>query len=484
MVMNVRLWGSRMEKDLDQDVAAFSTSIQDDRQLYRYDIWGSLAHSWMLEKIGILTSQEAEMIRQGLKEMLQDMEQNRLDLASYEDIHSAVEIYLKQRIGEVAGKLHTARSRNDQIVLDERLYLREKTITLIRGINAIQQNLLDLAKANPSLVMPGYTHLQPAQPVLFAHHCLAYFFMFQRDAERLRDALTRVNVLPLGAGALAGTSIPIDRQYVASLLAFPMVQENSMDTVADRDFLLEVLNALSIAFLHLSRIGEELVLWSSSAFQFVIIDDAFTTGSSIMPQKKNPDVAELIRGKTGEVISSWVSLAMTLKGLPLTYNRDLQQDKPPLFRAVAECESTFYIAARLIANIRPNSEKIENTLKSGFLTATDLCEYLVVKGMPFRKAHAIVGSIVRNLSAKGKTFRDLTFSELKQYSDLIEEDVFEVLDEKQSVTRKRSMGSTSPEEVEKQMKKADTLLKGWEVYNFDLEKVWNESFMRLVELKE
>ena len=479
--MRMRLWGSRMGKDLDQEVADFSTSINEDQQLYRFDIIGSIAHSKMLQKIGILNENEARQIQKGLGQILRDIEKEQIDLSIYEDIHSAVEMNLKQMIGEPAEKLHTARSRNDQIVLDERLFLREKIITLIRSLNGIQKGLLTLAQKYPSLVMPGYTHLQAAQPVLFAHHLFAYFFMLQRDAERLRDSLTRLNHLPLGAGALAGSSIPIDRKYLADLLAFPSVQVNSMDTVADRDFILEILNALSIAFLHLSRFGEELVLWSSPGFQFVTIDDAFTTGSSLMPQKKNPDIAELIRGKTGEVVATWVSLAVTLKGLPLTYNRDLQQDKPPLLRAISECEKTFHMVTRLIDNIEPNPEKMEAALRTGFLTATDLCEYLVGKGVPFRKAHELVGSIVHELASQNKTFHDLNFDELKGYIECIDHDVMVVLDEKLSVTRKQSEGSTSPQEVKKQIIIATQLLDQWLDYNNNMEKEWQNKYDLLLE---
>jgi argininosuccinate lyase len=478
--MKMRLWGSRMGKDLDQEVADFSTSINEDRKLYWFDIIGSLAHCKMLRKIEILNETEAVQIQKGLVQLLRDIEKNQIDLSIYEDIHSAIEMNLKQKIGKPAEKLHTARSRNDQIVLDERLYLREKIIHLIQEINGLQKGFLNLVQKYPDLVMPGYTHLQPAQPVLFAHHLMAYFFMLQRDAERLKDALTRFNQLPLGAGALAGTSIPIDRKYVAQLLAFPAVQVNSMDVVADRDYLLEILGALSIAFLHLSRFGEELVLWSSPGFQFIIIDDAFTTGSSIMPQKKNPDIAELIRGKAGEVIASWISLVITLKGLPLTYNRDLQQDKPPLLRAINECEKTFHIAARLINNIQPNPEKMEAALQKGFLTATDLCEYLVGKGVPFRKAHEVVGSIVREQASQDKSLHDLNYEELEKYIDCIDREVMVVLDEKQSINRKQSEGSTSPREVKKQIVIAQKLLDQWKAYYTCIEKEWQSKYELLL----
>ncbi|HPZ39461.1 MAG TPA: argininosuccinate lyase [Candidatus Atribacteria bacterium] len=453
------LWGSRMEKGLDQEVKEFSTSIPEDFFLYKYDLWGSAAHCKMLEKVGIISEKESKEILRGLRVIFQEIEEGKVDPSPFEDIHSLVEIRLREIAGEeIGGKLHTARSRNDQVVLDERLFLREKIGEVVEKISFLQEALLRKAQENKDVVMPGYTHLQPAQPVLFAHHLLAYFFMFQRDIERLEDTRKRVNVLPLGAGALSGTSLPIDRQYVAELLAFPRVQENSMDAVSDRDFILEFLGGLSILFLHLSRWGEEIVLWSSPAFHFLEIDDAFTTGSSIMPQKKNPDVAELLRGKTGEVLSSWVSLAITLKGLPLTYNRDLQQDKPPLFRATKETLSSLRIAARLTQNIFPDRESMKKALSVGFLTATDLCEYLVGQGVPFRRAHAWVGEMVKKLSASGKHLRDLKKEDWREYQHLFPENWEEIIDEEKSVRRKISEGSTSPREVEREIKIGEELL--------------------------
>ncbi|MGC8778552.1 MAG: argininosuccinate lyase, partial [Candidatus Caldatribacteriaceae bacterium] len=386
-----------MEKELDQEVASFSTSIGEDFALYRYDIWGSIAHCLGLRKVGIIAPEEAQRLVEGLRRVYTLIRDGKIDPASFEDVHSLVEITLREQLGEVAGKLHTARSRNDQIVLDERLFLREQVAETIAGILALSQVLLTKAEAYRSLVMPGYTHLQPAQPVPFAHHLLAYCFMLARDVERLEDSLKRIDLFPLGAGALAGTSLPIDRFYVASLLAFPKVQDNSMDIVSDRDFILEFLGDLAILALHLSRLGEEIVLWSTPHFGFVTIDDAFTTGSSIMPQKKNPDVAELIRGKSGEIIAAFLSLSITIKALPLTYNRDLQQDKPPLFRATREISSVLRIAAKLLDHVSPQENRMREALREGFLTATDFCEYLVEHGIPFRTAHALVGEIVKKL---------------------------------------------------------------------------------------
>ncbi|HSV31809.1 MAG TPA: argininosuccinate lyase [Atribacteraceae bacterium] len=449
-----RLWGSRMEKTLDEAVFRFSTSIGEDYVLYPYDIWGSGAHCRMLARVGILVENEEERMIAGLRTVYHELETGRLDPSRHEDIHSLVEARLFEIIGEEAGKLHSGRSRNDQIVLDERLYLREKTLDILTAISGLGETLLRQAEVYPDLVMPGYTHLQPAQPVLFAHHYLAYCAMFRRDMERLWSALERINRLPLGAAALAGTSLPIDRRMVAELLDFPDIEANSMDAVSDRDFILEILADLAIGCIHLSRLGEEIVLWSSPAFGFITIDDAFTTGSSIMPQKKNPDVAELIRGKAGEALGAWVSLAVTLKGLPLTYNRDLQQDKPPLLRIVPEVENLFRIAAGLIEHITPNADRIREALRTGFLTATDLAEYLVEHGMPFRTAHAVVGNLVRELSIRGKSLRDIVPTDLGEELSFISlEELRAVTDEECSITRKLSLGSTAPAEVHRSIVK-------------------------------
>lgn len=476
----MRLWGSRMEKELDEEVAAFSTSIGEDLVLYRYDIWGSVAHCLGLQKGGIVSPQEAQTIITGLREVYRLLKEGKIDPAPFEDVHSLVEITLRQRIGETAGKLHTARSRNDQIVLDERLFLREQVATVIAKILALFRALLSQAEEHRLLVMPGYTHLQPAQPVPFAHHLLAYCFMLARDVERLKDTLKRIDLFPLGAGALAGTSLPIDRQYVASLLAFPRVQENSMDIVSDRDFILEFLGDLAILALHLSRLGEEIVLWSTPHFGFITIDDAFTTGSSIMPQKRNPDVAELIRGKTGEVFASFCSLSMTLKALPLTYNRDLQQDKPPLLRAVREMNAVLHIAAKLLYHLVPNEDRMKEALREGFLTATDFCEYLVEQGIPFREAHALVGEIVKKLASQGRTLRELQAEDLGGYGHLFGNELLERLDEERSVERKVSLGSASKREVERQIAWGKNFLTQEESTVKLWQDTWWESFQKLV----
>ncbi|MEN3203424.1 MAG: argininosuccinate lyase, partial [Atribacterota bacterium] len=426
------------------------------------------------------SDEEASCIISGLREVYSALREGKIDPSPFEDVHSLVEISLRERIGDLAGKLHTGRSRNDQVVLDERLYLREKIAECLQSILALEEALLRKAEEYQDFVMPGFTHLQPAQPVLFSYHLLTYFFMFQRDIARFKEALSRVNVSPLGAAALCGTSFPIDRSFIAEILAFPKVQEHAMDAVSDRDFILDVLHAFSTFALHLSRLGEEIVLWSTPFVSFLSIDDAFTTGSSIMPQKKNPDVAELLRGKTGEILSSWLSLAVTLKGLPLSYNRDLQQDKRPLFRAIQEGLAMASIAARLVDHIFPNSERMEEALKKGFLTATDLCEYLVTKGLPFRKAHELVGSIVRKLLKEGRTLRDLVPEDFGEWAHLYDARLKEVIDEKQSVNRKASFGSTNKKEVLRMCAEGFAFVAEERKNIEGLWKMWQKSFKDLV----
>jgi len=476
----MKLWGSRMEKDLDAEVFSFSTSIGDDYLLYPYDIWGSIAHCLGLARAGLLSEDEKDRLVFGLREVYRDLEDGRIDPSPFEDVHSLVEIALRERVGEVAGKLHTGRSRNDQVVLDERLYLREKVAECIEGVLALESALLRRAEEYRDIVMPGFTHMQPAQPVLFSYHLLAYFFMLQRDIERLRDALRRVNVSPLGSAALCGTSLPLDRFFVAKLLAFPRVQDHAMDAVSDRDFVLDVLHALAVLALHLSRFGEEVVLWSTPFFSFLTIDDAFTTGSSIMPQKKNPDVAELIRGKAGEILSSWVSLAVTLKGLPLSYNRDLQQDKRPLFRAMNEVLRVVAIAARLVDHVFPQPERMRKALEEGFLTATDLCEYLVTRGLPFRKAHELVGRVVRKLIGEGRTLRDLVPEDFGEWAHLFDEGVQMVVLEENSVARKSTFGSTAPGEVLRMCAEGRAYVEKEKEEIARLKKEWERSFRELV----
>ncbi|MEA3485260.1 MAG: argininosuccinate lyase, partial [Candidatus Aerophobetes bacterium] len=401
------LWGGRFTEEMDKLARGFTSSIEVDKRLYKYDIMGSIAHVKMLSKCGIIEKEESEAIIQGLKSIEEDIEKGKFDFERKEDIHLAIEEELIRRVGEVGKKVHTARSRNDQIALDERLYLREEIPQVITLIIDLQKGLLELTEKNLEVILPGYTHLQYAQPILLSHYFLAYFWMLERDKGRLKDCYKRVNVMPLGAGALAGTSFPIDRNYVAKLLNFPEITENSLDTVSDRDYIVELLSCLSILMMHLSRLSEDVVLWCSPAFSFIEIADAFTTGSSIMPQKKNPDVAELIRGKTGRVYGSLISILTTMKGLPLSYNRDMQEDKLPLFQSLKTVKASLKIYARMLNTIKINREKMKKEAEKGFFAATDLANYLVKKGVPFREAHEIIGKIVKYCEQKNKSFHDL-----------------------------------------------------------------------------
>ncbi|MBI2458854.1 MAG: argininosuccinate lyase, partial [candidate division NC10 bacterium] len=387
-------WGGRFEAETHGQVEAFTASIHFDQRLAPHDIAGSIAHARMLQKCGILSKAEVDAIVAGLEEILKEIERGefRTDPA-LEDIHMHIERRLVEKIGDVGGKLHTARSRNDQVALDLRLYLREAIGKIRDQIRSLQEALVAEAEVHLGTVMPGYTHLQRAQPILLAHHLLAYFEMFQRDRDRFADCLTRVNVLPLGAGALAGTTLPIDRAYVAKLLNFPKVAANSVDAVADRDFAVEFLAGCAVLAMHVSRLAEELVLWASAEFGFIELPDAFATGSSMMPQKKNPDVAELARGKAGRVYGSLLALLTMLKGLPLSYNRDLQEDKEPVFDAVDTIRQTLDVLPPMLKAIKFRPERMRAAAAEGFLNATDLAEYLVTKGVPFREAHDTVGRI-------------------------------------------------------------------------------------------
>jgi argininosuccinate lyase len=386
-------WGGRFNEPTDRQVEAFTSSLHYDRRLARFDIEGSIAHARMLAKQGIITTGESQAIVGGLRRILRDIEGGNFSFhPDDEDIHMAIEKALTGLIGEAGGKLHTGRSRNDQIALDIRLYLRDEIGRVMRLVAELKSGFLDLAKKEYGVILPGYTHMQKAQPVLLSHYLLAFWEMLDRDGARLRDCLKRVNVMPLGSAALAGTSLPIDRRYVARLLHVPTITENSMDSVADRDFVAEFVFVASLVMMHLSRFCEDLVLWSSDEFGYVEIADAFTTGSSIMPQKKNPDVAELIRGKTGRVYGHLVALLTILKGLPMTYNRDLQEDKEPLFDTVDTLEACLRVLTAMIGHLSFNRAKMEAGAAGGFSTATDVAEYLVMKKVPFREAHGIVGS--------------------------------------------------------------------------------------------
>ena len=431
---------------------AFTSSLAFDRRLARYDIQGSQAHCKMLVKQKLLTPAEGEKIRKGLERVQREIERHRFPfLASDEDIHMAVERRLTEKIGLLGGKLHTARSRNDQVLLDVRLYLREETQHIHKLLTALQKRLARLAKRHRDVVMPGYTHLQRAQPVLLAHHLLAYYDMLDRDAERLQECRQRINVLPLGAGALAGTSLPIDRAYVARLLGFARVSTNSLDTVADRDFVVEFLSVSAMISMHLSRFAEELVLWASSEFQFIELPDAFATGSSMMPQKKNPDVPEIIRGKTGRVYGNLFALLTTLKGLPLAYNRDLQEDKEPLFDTVDTVKSMLSVLEAMLGQLVFRPDRMQAAALGGFTLATDVADYLVEKGVPFRKAHDIVARVVRRCLSDNIGLEQLSLEDWQGFSAAFESDLLPRLSLEAAVDRRRSAGGTARANVHKRL---------------------------------
>ncbi len=447
-----KAWAGRFAGAADPRMEAFTSSLAFDRRLAHYDIQGSQAHCRMLVKQKLLTRAEGEKIRKGLELVARELEQGRFPfLASDEDIHMAVERRLTEKIGSLGGKLHTARSRNDQVVLDLRLYLREETGTVCQLLTALQKRLARLAKQHRDVVMPGYTHLQRAQPVLLAHHLLAYYDMLDRDAARVQECQHRLNVLPLGAGALAGTSLPIDRAYVARLLGFARVSANSLDTVADRDFLLEFLAVSAIIAMHLSRFAEELVLWASSEFQFVELPDAFATGSSMMPQKKNPDVPEIIRGKTGRVYGNLFALLTTLKGLPLAYNRDLQEDKEPLFDTVDTVKAMLSVLEAMLGQLVFRPDRMQAAALGGFTLATDVADYLVEKGLPFRKAHDIVAGVVRRCLADNIGLERLPLEEWQTFSPAFGPDLLPRLSLESAVDRRRSAGGTAPANVHKRL---------------------------------
>lgn len=449
-----KLWAGRFTQKTSKAVEAFTESVSFDQRLWKYDIEGSIAHARMLGKQGIIPSKDAEAIVKALKGIAEDIGSGRFRFKeALEDVHMNIESALMERAGAaVGGRLHTARSRNDQIALDLRLYLRDEisgiTGLLLRLINV----LVEAANENIDVLMPGYTHLQRAQPVLLAHHLLAYVEMFDRDSQRLDDVLKRVDELPLGSCALAGTSLPIDRQYVARLLGFKKVSANSIDSVSDRDFVIEFMAASALIMMHLSRLAEEMVLWASREFSFIELPDAFATGSSIMPQKKNPDVAELVRGKTGRVYGALMGMLTIMKGLPLSYNRDMQEDKPLLFDVVDTLKGSLEVMAEMLPAIRFNKERLSGAAAGGYSTATDIAEYLVQKGLPFREAHAVTGRAVLYAVQKGKELAGLTLKELKGFSGLFEADVFGRLSAPASVGAKKSYGGTSKAEVKRQLR--------------------------------
>ncbi len=433
----------------------FTYSLSYDIRLAEYDIRGSMAWAKMLAREGILTRREGERILKALKRIGKEIRDEGAKFRDAEDIHTAIEERLEELVGEMALKLRAGRSRNDQVVTDLRLYLKEKSAVIIKRIESLQKSLVKAARRHLDTVMPGLTHLQPAQPVLFSHHLLAYHCMLQRDKDRFKECLKRTDILPLGSAALSGTSIPVDRRFLARELGFSCLSENSIDAVGDRDFVLEFLSHSAIMVIHLSRLAEEFILWASPGFGFIEIDETFCTGSSMMPQKKNPDVLELIRARTGRIAGHFVALGIVLKGLPLAYNRDLQEDKEGVFDTVEVLEKVLSILPGILKSMKVNKERMRKHAETGFLNATDCAEYLVRKGIPFRKAHQILGRIVTYCLEKQKRLEDLTLNEFQYFSRLFDEDVYKYLSIEECIKSKDSMGSTSPKRVKKEIKKRE-----------------------------
>ena len=441
-----QLWGGRFTKETDKLVYNFNASISFDQKFYKQDIEGSIAHVVMLEKQGILTAEEKDSIIKGLTSIREDVDNGTLEITDeYEDIHSFVEANLIERIGDAGKKLHTGRSRNDQVALDMRLYTRAEVLEVDLLLKELLTDLLSIMEENLETYMPGFTHLQKAQPVTLAHHIGAYFEMFKRDRLRLKDIYFRMNYCPLGAGALAGTTYPLDRNYTASLLGFEGPTLNSMDSVSDRDYLIEFLSAMSTIMMHLSRFCEEIIIWNSNEYRFVEIDDAYSTGSSIMPQKKNPDIAELVRGKTGRVYGALMSLLTTMKGLPLAYNKDMQEDKELTFDAIDTVKGCLALFDGMVKTMKFNKEIMAESAMNGFTNATDAADYLVNHGVPFRDAHGIIGRLVLYCIDKQTSIDKLSLEELKEISPVFEEDIFDAVSLKTCVEKRLTMGAPGPE---------------------------------------
>ncbi len=454
-----KAWGGRFMQKTNRLVETFTVSVAVDRRLYAYDIQGSIAHCRTLGKARVLTPAETKTIVKGLESVKKELERGRFRFTQQdEDIHMAIERRLTELIGPLGGKVHTGRSRNDQVALDIRLYLRDQLGQLTVYLENFQRVLVAKGKANCTVAMPGYTHLQRAQPVLFAHHLLAYVEMIERDKGRVRDAVARLNVMPLGSGALAGTNYPVDRLFTAKSLGFPSVTQNSLDAVSDRDFMIEVASALSITMMHLSRLSEELILWSSQEFRFVDLPDAFCTGSSMMPQKKNPDVPELVRGKTGRVYGHLVNLLTTLKALPLSYNRDLQEDKPALFDALDTVTASVEVLTELMRRLTLNREVLKQAVEGGGMLATEVADYLVGRGVPFREAHAITGRVVRAALDQDRELTDFSLQELRKFSSRIEKGLFARLTVMAAIDQKSQVGGTARARVEQRIKELERRL--------------------------
>lgn len=454
-----KLWGGRFTKSADKTAEGFTSSLSFDRRLYKQDIQGSIAHVRMLGRQGIIPAEDASQIELGLVEILAEIEAGQFPFRQeYEDIHLNIEKRLIEKIGPAGGRLHTARSRNDQVVTDVHLWVKAEIGAVQRLVSDLQGALLDRASEHLGVIMPGYTHLQRAQPILLSHHLMAYFWMLERDYGRFADACKRADISPLGAGAMAGTTFPIDREFTARELGFAAVYPNSMDAVSDRDFILEFLAAAAICQMHLSRLCEELVNWASTEFGFIEMDDAYATGSSIMPQKKNPDVAEIVRGKTGRIYGDLMALLTVLKGIPLTYHSDLQEDKERLFDAVDTLKTCLNITAGMIATVKFNRERMARAVRQDFSNATDMADYLVKKGMPFREAHEVVGKAVLHCIEQAKFLADCSLEEFRAFSDLFGEDIYQAIAPETCVNLRTSQGGTAPAEVEKQLAAAAAIL--------------------------
>lgn len=446
----MKLWGGRFTKETDQLVNNFNASISFDQKFYKQDIEGSIAHAAMLGHQDIISEEESSKIQEGLKGILSDIEDGRLEITDeYEDIHTFMEATLIERIGDIGKKLHTGRSRNDQVALDMRLYTRDELLKVDEEVKELMAVILRIMKENLETYMPGFTHLQKAQPVTVAHHFGAYFEMFKRDRSRLSDIYKRMNYCPLGAGALAGTTYPLDRELTASLLGFDGPTLNSMDSVSDRDYLIEFLSALSTIMMHLSRFSEEICIWNSNEYKFIELDDAYSTGSSIMPQKKNPDIAELVRGKTGRVYGALMSLLTTMKGIPLAYNKDMQEDKELSFDAFDTVKGCVRLFRGMIDTMKFNDARMEESAKHGFTNATDAADYLVKKGVPFRDAHGIVGQLVLHCLDKGIALDDMTLDEYKAISPIFENDIYDAISLKTCVEKRLTLGAPGPDVMKK-----------------------------------
>lgn len=457
--MSEKLWGGRFSKTTDEMINEFQASIGFDRRMYREDIAGSLAHAAMLAKAGILSEEDCAAIEKGLKDILAQIEHGDFDFSvALEDIHMNIEKRLTDAIGDAGSRLHTARSRNDQVALDTHLFVRHAVVDVMAHIRALQQALTESAAQHRDVIMPGYTHLQRAQPILFSHHLMAYFGMLARDFERFQGVYARTDIMPLGAGALAGTTLPIDRQFVAQRLHFERIYTNSLDAVSDRDYILEFLSAASILMVHLSRLSEEIILWCSREFSFVELDDAHCTGSSMMPQKKNPDVSELVRGKTGRVVGHLMAMLMAVKGLPLAYNKDLQEDKEGLFDTIDTVKFSLAVYAQLIRGMKLREDVMRHAVEADYSNATDLADYLVRKGLPFRKAHAVAGQAVAQCIARGIYLAELPIADYQQLSPLFAEDIYDAISPETCVSCRNSYGGTSYEQAEMQLEAAKNLM--------------------------